>query len=56
MVQRKYSYLGGASSSYGQLRKEGYFQEPRALDWATPRHMGIFQPKLAALVVGGSDL
>ena len=55
-VQRKYSYVGGASSSCGQLPKEGYVQEARALDLATPRHMGIFQPKLAALVAGGSGI
>ena len=53
-LQRKYSYLGSASSSYGTLRKEGYVQEPRALDLATPRHMGILSSKVAG-VVGGSE-
>ena len=59
-LSAKYSYGGGASSSYGQFRKEGSVQEPRAraLDWAThtPTH-GHLPSKLAALVVaGGSGL
>ena len=54
-VQRKYSYGGSASSSYGTLLREGYAREARALSGDT-RHMGIFQPKLAALVAGGSGL
>ena len=55
-LSAKYSYAGGANSSYGTRPREGYAREARALDLATPRHMGIFQPKLAALVVGGSGL